>query len=181
MQTSSTTSLAQRLPTDEGGEAPSDHFRSQARPADLDAVEALTRATGVFSEEEVIVARELVEEALERGADASGYHLLFADGVGRIDGYACYGPIPMTNGRYELYWIAVQPGAARSGVGRLLARAVENRVRAAGGTHIFCATSTRADYGAAHAFYRAQGYAQHADIPDYHADGDGMAIYGKKL
>jgi ribosomal protein S18 acetylase RimI-like enzyme len=178
MQTSSNTSLARPLATE--------RFRSQARPEDLDAVVALTRSTGVFSESEVAIARELVEENLQQGAAESGYYLLFADGEAedgtpRIDGYACFGPIPGTDNRFELYWIAVHPEAKRSGVGKLLARATEDAVRAEGGTHIFCATSTKAEYWPARAFYEAQGYAQMADIPDYHADGDGMAIYGKKL
>jgi len=161
MQTSSNTSLAPRFLTEP--------FRAVPRSDDLQAVEVLTRATGVFSEDEVLVARELVEETLERGEAASGYYHLFADGEGRLDGYACFGPIPMTANRYELYWIAVHPDAKRSGVGRLLAHAVEEWVRGERGTHIFCATSTRPEYWAARAFYEAQGFAQMADIADYHA------------
>jgi ribosomal protein S18 acetylase RimI-like enzyme len=173
MQTSSTTSPKPHFRT-EG-------FRTEARPGDAAAIEALTRATGVFSEEEVVVARELLEENLARGEEASGYSFLFDDGVGGLDGYACYGPIPMTAGRYELYWIAVHPDAGRSGLGKRLARASEDAVRAVGGTHLFATTSTRAEYGAAHLFYQAQGYRQMADVTDYFSDGDGMAMFGKKL
>ena len=53
MPISSTTSRTQRLPTE---------FRAAPRPHDADAVEALVRATGVFNDDEVVVARELVEE-----------------------------------------------------------------------------------------------------------------------
>jgi ribosomal protein S18 acetylase RimI-like enzyme len=161
--------------------SPTEGFRAGARPGDVDAVEALTRATGVFSEAEVEVARELVEDNLARGACVSGYHLIFADGIAGLDGYACYGPIPMTANRYELYWIAVHPAAGRSGLGKRLARATEDAVRDLGGTHLFCATSTRPDYWPARAFYQAQGFKQMADVTDYFSDGDGMAIYGKKL
>lgn len=173
MQTSSITSPAPRFRTD--------GFRTEARVADADAIEALTRATSVFSPEEVMVARELLEENLARGEEPSGYYFIFADGVGGLDGYACYGPIPMTAGRYELYWIAVHPSAGRSGLGKRLARATEEAVRAMGGSHMFATTSTRAEYGAAHLFYQAQGYRQMADVTDYFSDGDGMAMFGKKL
>jgi hypothetical protein len=30
-------------------------------------------------------------------------------------------------------------------------------------------------------FYFAQGYALLAEIPDWHDDGDGLAIFGKRL
>ena len=176
MQTSSSTLLAQPYRTERQST-----YRFEARAADAAAVEELTRATGVFSADEVQIARELVEENLARGAEQSGYHLLFADGVGRLDGYACFGPIPMTTGRFELYWIAVHPGAARSGLGRKLTNAVEEWVREDGGTHVFATTSTRADYAPAHVFYEAQGFTKMADVPDYHSDGDGMAMFGKKL
>lgn len=178
MQTSSSTSLARPFVTE--------RFRAHPRPEDLGAVEALTRATAAFREDEVECARELIEEALQDGQDASGYYFLFADGADaegrwRLDGYACFGPIPLTTGRYELYWIAVHPEARRSGVGKELARAVEDYVRTDGGTHIFAVTSTKPDYWGARAFYEAQGYVKHADVPDYHADGDGLAMYGKRL
>lgn len=173
MQTSSITSPVRRSAIET--------FRAVTRPGDASAIEALARATGVFSEEETIVARELLEENLARGEEASGYSFLFADGVGGLEGYACYGPIPMTAGRYELYWIAVHPGASRSGLGARLTRASEEAVRAAGGTHLFATTSTRPAYWAARAFYLAQGYRQMADVTDYYSDGDGMAMFGKKL
>jgi ribosomal protein S18 acetylase RimI-like enzyme len=178
MQTSSSTSLARPFVTE--------CFRTEPRPEDVDAVEALTRATGAFRADEVDCARELLEEALRDGQEASGYYFLFADGVDaagnwRLDGYACFGPIPMTLGRYELYWIAVHPEARGTGIGKRLARQTEAAVRAEGGTHIFAVTSTKSDYWAARAFYEAQGYVKHADVPDYHADGDGLAMYGKRL
>ena len=42
-------------------------------------------------------------------------------------------------------------------------------------------TSTRADYLPARKFYIAQGYHLAAEIPDWHDDNDGLAVYVKKL
>lgn len=50
-----------------------------------------------------------------------------------------------------------------------------------GGVIMIAETSTRPDYEPANRFYRAQSYKLLADIPDWHADGDGLAIYGKRL
>ncbi|HEY5046647.1 MAG TPA: GNAT family N-acetyltransferase [Rhizomicrobium sp.] len=139
----------------------------------------MTRA-GVFNPEEILVAQSLATEALARGADA-GYFFLFADGVEGLDGYTCYGPIPGNAGRFELYWIAVEPRSKRQGLaGRLLA-ASEQSVRSRSGSHMFAETSSRADYAAAHALYAAQGYKLHATVPDYHAAGDDLLIFGKIL
>ena len=73
------------------------------------------------------------------------------------------------------------PGARRHGLGHALLDATEMAVRALGGTHLFAETSTRPDYAPARGFYAANGYTLHAEVPDFHADGDGLAIYGKRL
>ena len=106
---------------------------------------------------------------------------MFADGAQGLNGYVCFGPIPGAVRRYELYWIAVAPGLQGSGLARRLQEATENAVRAMGGVILIAETSTRPDYEPARAFYRARGYALLADIPDWYDEGDGLAIYGKRL
>jgi ribosomal protein S18 acetylase RimI-like enzyme len=160
---------------------PLDDFRKTVKPGDAAAVEALARAAGVFSDEEIAIARELIEDNLARGSIASGYYFLFADGTDGLDGYTGYGPIPATDKRYELYWIAVRKSAQRSKLAARLLKASENEVRLMGGAMMIAETSTRPDYAPANKFYRAQGYSLLADIPDWHADGDGLAIFGKRL
>jgi len=156
-------------------------LRDFVRLGDAPEVERLVRATGVFSDAEASIARELVEETLAKG-EATGYRFLMAHGgAAGLDGYTCFGPIPATNGRYELYWIAVDPEARRHGLGRVLLRGTENAALSLGGTHLFAETSTRADYAPAHAFYAAEGYTLYGVVPDYHGDGDGLAIFGKRL
>jgi ribosomal protein S18 acetylase RimI-like enzyme len=155
-------------------------FRTELRAGDPEAVERLVVRTGVFNREEIATARELVEDTMAHrpGAD---YHFVIVDGVDGLDAYACFGPIMGADRRYELYWIASHPACAQRGFGRALLTEVEAEVKALGGTHLFAETSTREDYRPAHNLYLACGYTMHAEVPDYHADGDGMAIYGKKL
>jgi ribosomal protein S18 acetylase RimI-like enzyme len=154
-------------------------LRGALRESDAPDVEKLAAETGVFNAQEIVVARGLVAESLARpGAE---YQFLMADGANGLDGYVCFGPIPGTDRRYELYWIAVAPRAVRRGLGRRLLKACEDAVRAAGGTHIFAETSTLQTYAPAHALYLASGYALQANVPDYHADGDGMLIFAKRL
>jgi ribosomal protein S18 acetylase RimI-like enzyme len=154
-------------------------LRSELHEGDAEAVETLVAETGVFNREEIAVAKSLVSESLAR---ANGeYRFLLADGANGLGGYVCYGPIPGTDRRHELYWIAVSPRSARRGLGRRLLEGCEDAVRAIGGTHIFAETSTLASYEPAHLLYLAAGYSLQASVPDYHADGDGMLIFAKRL
>jgi GNAT superfamily N-acetyltransferase len=155
-------------------------FRDHLRTRDAAHVEQLVRAAGVFNDEEIAMARELIEQSV--GApNGAGYRFLLADGPAGLEGYICYGPIPGTDGRYELYWIVTAAPVQRRGLARALLVASECRVRAEGGTHLFAETSTRIDYAPAHALYGALGYTRYCAVPDYHGDGDGLAIFGKRL
>ncbi len=156
-------------------------FREHTKREDIESVERVVRATGVFSVPEIAIARELVEENLVKGDVVSGYRFIIADGRDGIDGYTCYGPISGTERRYELYWIAVRPDTQGTGLARRLLKATEDAVRNLGGPWLFAETSTRSDYNPARRFYATHGYRLLAEIPDWHADGDGLAIYGKKL
>ncbi|HET7334819.1 MAG TPA: GNAT family N-acetyltransferase [Rhizomicrobium sp.] len=156
-------------------------FRTKIDKADIAAVETLVRASGVFNAEETIIARELVEEALSRGHDATGYFFLMAGGAGALDGYTCYGPIPGTDARFELYWIAVNPDTRGQGLGRKLLEATEAMVRKRGAKYLFAETSSRSDYKPAHALYHGCGFSEQAHVADFYADGDGLMIFGKKL
>ncbi|MFO1061235.1 MAG: GNAT family N-acetyltransferase [Dongiaceae bacterium] len=155
-------------------------FRTAPRPADIDAVRGLVAATGFFSEEEVAVAGELVEERLARGA-ASGYEFLLADGADGLAGYSCYGHIALTQASWDLYWIAVAPARRGQGLGRQLLRASEAAVATAGGRALYAETSSRPLYLPTRAFYLACGYREAASIPDFYAPGDGKVVFEKRL
>ena len=156
-------------------------LRSIVRRADVAAIGELVTRTGVFSEEEIATARELAEENLAKGAEASGYQFLIADGAHGMDGYTCFGPIPGTYRRFDLYWIAVDPRTQKANLGRALLAATEAAVLKEGGVMLFAETSTRADYNPAHRFYAASGFVRVAEIADYYDDHDGLAIYAKRL
>jgi len=54
-------------------------------------------------------------------------------------------------------------------------------VRAVGGVYLFAETSSLPAYDAARKFYLSQGYHLAGSVADWHADGDGLEIYGKRL
>ncbi|MDD5486028.1 MAG: GNAT family N-acetyltransferase, partial [Dehalococcoidales bacterium] len=72
-----------------------------------------------FKPSEVKVAEELVDEYLQKGT-ASGYQILVAENSGVIVGYICYGPTPLTETTWDIYWEAVAPECQGYGIGSAL-------------------------------------------------------------
>ena len=91
-------------------------FRYDINISDPPHIRAITESTGVFSPVEISIAVELADERLAKGP-ASGYHFIFAEREGKVLGYTCYGPIALTAGSYDLYWIAVDKSTQGLGLG----------------------------------------------------------------
>jgi ribosomal protein S18 acetylase RimI-like enzyme len=143
-------------------------------------VRQIVEATRVFREEEVDIALEVFDGAVK--APGVDYTSLGAfDDEGTLVGFACFGSTPCTEGTWDLYWIAVDPGAHRQGVGRKLADLLEQRIADEGGRLIVAETSSRDDYGPTRAFYEALGYGVAARVPDFYAPGDDLVVYTKRL
>jgi ribosomal protein S18 acetylase RimI-like enzyme len=155
-------------------------LRQRLRPRDREAVRRLVTDTGMFDAEEVDVAVELVDAFLERGA-SSGYQFLMAEERGRLMGYVCYGPVPGSEHRFEVYWIAVDPGTQGRGLGRQLMAETEKLIRKAGGCRVYAETATRREYLPTRRFYLGVGYRRLGSLPDYYRKGDGKVTYVKEL
>lgn len=155
-------------------------MRTELRPGDEQAVRAVVASTGFFSAAEQDIAVELVETRRAQG-ESSGYLFVFLDQGPALIGYACFGPIPATRSSYDLYWIAVDAGAQRRGIGRRLLRAAEQEIGRRGGTRVYVDTSSRGDYAPTRAFYSGQGYSCAAELPDFYAPGDGKVVFCKVL
>jgi ribosomal protein S18 acetylase RimI-like enzyme len=155
-------------------------IRTEVLTRDRDRVRELTAATGMFHAPEVDVAVELVDDRLAKG-EASDYLFLFAETDSATLGYACYGRDVMTESSWELYWIAVDPRAQGSGIGRRLLDLVERDARARGATQLFVETAGRPIYQPTRAFYLATGYALVAELPDYYAADDSKCVFVKRL
>lgn len=153
-------------------------LRDDVTPGDLNAVRHMVEATGFFRSDEIDVAVELVAERIARGAP-SGYEFLFAEHQGAVVGYACYGPIACTLGSFDLYWIVVDPAWQKLGVGRMLVREVEQRIKDAGGRQIYIETSGREQYAPTRHFYASCGYAIAASLTDFYDQGDDKVIWRK--
>lgn len=69
-----------------------------------------------FTPDEKEMAREVIYDGL--ASEENGYHILVAEDSEHscsLCGFICYGAIPMTIRRWDLYWIAVAPELSRRG------------------------------------------------------------------
>ena len=150
------------------------------QPSDHDAIGDLLQRYGNFRPEEIEVARQLLDEALAKQASEE-YQCVVATLEGRVVGYTCFGPVPVTEGVWDLYWIAVDPTGQRAGLGAHLQAATEQQIKSRGGRLMLAETSSLPGYAAARSFYLNQGYQLLDRLPDFYRTGDDRLTFGKRL
>jgi ribosomal protein S18 acetylase RimI-like enzyme len=141
-------------------------------------VRSLLENTPEFKEIDVKVALELCDAYLDdpRG---SGY-FTYVGMVGPVlAGYFCAGPTPLTEGVWDLYWIAVNRRLRGQGIGRALLGAAEERAKVDGVRMLLIETSSTREYLPARRFYRAAGYKVAARVRDFYTVGDDKVLYRK--
>lgn len=149
--------------------------------ADRSAVADIIVSAGNFNAAEIECALELVDIYLTQEKQTD-YRVLVAEDAGaRVRAYACWGPVPLTKGAYDLYWIATHPDARGRGLGRALMAEVEGRVRALEGRLLAVETSSKASYEDTVRFYRRLGYEQVSRIRDFYDVGDDKLVLVKRL
>ena len=150
---------------------------------DRSRIDEIVVSSGKFNQEEIAVALELVDEVLEKG-EKSGYVIAVLEVVkehAAVQGYVCYGPTPLTQGVYDLYWIAIDPAVQGKGFGRSLIEYVEQDVIKRGGRLLLIETSSQETYGPTIRFYKKAGYDLVARIQNFYRIGDDKLIFSKEL
>lgn len=138
------------------------------------------QSTPEFMPDDVAVAEEVIGGCLE-GAETSGYYGYAALVEGAVAGYICFGPVPLTSGAWDLYWLAVDVSRRGQGIGAALTGAAEAEITRQSGYLALVETSSRADYDTARHFYERQGYEVAARILDFYAPGEHKLIYQRRL
>ena len=152
-----------------------------ATEADGLQIQEITARAGVFSPEEVECVAALWMEYLTLGPETCGYNFIVDREGESVLGFACYGPRDLTDGVFDLYWIAVNPTARCRGVGRGLLTASEEAVCKAGGRMLIAETSGTPLYDGTRKFYFSMGYLIEASIKDFYSKGDDLAIFIKRF
>lgn len=152
--------------------------------ADRSGVFRILENAGNFTPEEVGTALELIDEWLELG-EHSGYLTYVLESQSEesaeVLGYVCFGPTPLTEATYDLYWIAVDKSKHRGGVGKRLLKFAEEEIGRRGGQMLLVETSSQETYGGTVQFYEKTEYVMVGKIKDYYKAGDDKLIFVKKL
>lgn len=123
---------------------------------------------------------ELID-ACRRNGEKSGYYVLVAEDDEEVAGYICYGPTPLTNGTWDIYWEAVAQSRRGQGIGTRLMAAAEAEINRAGGRLALLETSATPAYENTRQFYYKHGYTEIARVSDFYEPGDDKLILQKKL
>jgi ribosomal protein S18 acetylase RimI-like enzyme len=134
-----------------------------------------------FTSEEIDVAMELIDIVLKDPIQKEYQIYCMVDDQDQAIGYICYGPTPMTQGTFDLYWIAVDPDFQEQGVGSKLLSFSEEMVKAEGGRLILADTSTIPHYEKTQNFYLKNGFKEVARIPDYYHPGNDRITFCRRL
>ena len=87
----------------------------------------------------------------------------------------------MTDGTFDLYWIASDPHVRGEGVGSALVSAMEGDLRRRKGRMIRIETSAMEAYGPTRGFYQSMRYLEEARFRDFYKQGDDLIILAKRL
>ncbi|MGA2465558.1 MAG: GNAT family N-acetyltransferase [Thermodesulfobacteriota bacterium] len=135
----------------------------------------------VFTAEEIDIAIELIDTVLKDESQKDYKIDCMVDDQDQPVGYICYGPIPMTQGTFDLYWIVVDPNFQGKGIGSKLLDFLEEGVREKGGQMILADTSTIPQYEKTKNFYIQNGFQEVAKVPDYYYPGNDRVTFCKRI
>lgn len=147
---------------------------------DKPAVMDILRAAPEFLPSEVPVAEEVIDAFLNQPGGA-GYSAYVATLEGDVCGYVCYGKAPLTEGTWDVYWIAVSGQWQGHGIGGRLMNWAETRIWQSEGRLVLVETSSKPIYEKTRRFYVSLGYEVVCTIPDFYASGDAKVVFQKRL
>lgn len=150
------------------------------KATDVPDLVRILEETGAFTDDEVGVAVELLGIVLNDHTQQD-YQVTVAEDNGRVAGYILYGPVPLTEGNYDIYWIATDPTVQGKGLGRQLMAHAEAKAQQSGARLVCLETSSQGGYERTRRFYDQAGYLEESRIRDFYKPGDDRLTYVKRF
>lgn len=146
---------------------------------DKESVLQILIRTGMFTAAEINVAEELIDHFLLRPEQGDYFIEVVESDTGNVAGYVTWGPTPLAEGTFDLYWIAISPDVQGQGYGKMLMRSVEQKIEEEQGRLLIIETSSQPKYESTRQFYLKQQYQEVARIAGFYAENDDRIIYAK--
>jgi ribosomal protein S18 acetylase RimI-like enzyme len=147
---------------------------------DQKALLDMINGTPEFNASDRAVAQEVIDDYLADPRN-SGYTTLVADVDSQIAGYICYGLNTMTQGTWDIYWLAVAPEFQDMKIGGQLMAIAEKDIKATGGKLIILEVSSLPINDKTHRFHLKGGYKYLFTIKDFYGPGDDKVLYEKRF
>ncbi len=148
-------------------------------PSDRSSILELIQRIALFSEEESVCALELLDIYLSNPAQKDYHFFCFTNAQNILEGYVCYGKVPLTDAVYDLYWIAVDTMAQHRGVGSALLNHLDDLLLTKGARMLLAETSSKVSYGNTRTFYAKNSFVEVSRIPDFYAENDDRIVFAK--
>jgi ribosomal protein S18 acetylase RimI-like enzyme len=151
------------------------------KAADRAAVKNIVMSAGNFNQAEICCALELIDIYLQNKNQTDYRIEVTEDAELGVQGYVCWGPVPMTKGAYDLYWIATHPDAQGKGLGSALISYVEACMLEENGRLLIIETSSKESYGKTVRFYLRLRFEEASRIRDFYDVGDDKLVFVKRF
>ena len=148
--------------------------------SDRPQLEQILVSCNAFTSAEVACALELLDSVLNN-PDQQDYEVVVAEIADQVAGYVLFGAVPLTQGNFDLYWIATDPELHGQGFGRKLMAETEERLQVRGARMLCLETSSQDFYQRTRRFYEQGGYQEEARIRDFYRPGDDRITYVKRF
>ena len=152
-------------------------------PVDSDrpALVRLLSRVQEFDDVDIAIALELLGVYLSNSTQKDYIFRVAITEQNLMAGFICYGPTPLTEGTYDLYWIAVDPAYAGQGIGTQLIEQMEYDLIAHHVRLVIIETSSARKYILTRQFYLKNGYFLAEVIPDFYRWGEDRVTFAKFL
>lgn len=150
-----------------------------ARAGDRDAILAVTRASGLFSAEELADVETVLRASLDSTATEEQW-LVDDTGADGVVGVAYYAPERLADGVWNLLMLVVRPDRQGRGRGAALVDRVERELVGRARV-LLIETSGTAEFAAQRAFYAGLGYRLEARIREFYGPADDKIVYWKRV
>ena len=149
-------------------------------PKDREQIKDIVSAIEIFSDEEKVVALELIDEAIAK-PQLDYYNVFVFEDNNKVLGYHCTGKRALTDGVFDMFWIVVSPNVQNKGIGKELLKHVETFVKERNGRWVLAETSSRDCYTPTRNFYLKNKYSIVSEIRDFYSVNDNLVVFGKYL